>query len=57
MSPIISNVPLIIAFVSTERFPPIFTFSPTPTPPLTINAPVEIEVLEVVLYITTFPVL
>jgi hypothetical protein len=30
-------------------FPPIYTFPLIPTPPLTINAPLEVEVDEVVL--------
>ena len=41
--------PKIFILPSTVVFPPINTFSEIPTPPLTINAPVELLVDEVVL--------
>ena len=41
--------PIILKSEPTVVFPPIKTFSKIPTPPLTINAPVELLVDEVVL--------
>ena len=61
-SPTTVNVPEIPALVKTEKspdtvsFPPTYKFSEIPTPPATINEPVEVLVDPVVLLITVSPV-
>ena len=42
--PAILAVPPILAFTLIYAFPPIYVFPPIPAPPVTINAPDEVDV-------------